>query len=125
MEGKKYENFFEASNFCNSYTKIFGTSFIKISRNDRGKYFATSSFSDIFRLLIGITYSIFLFLDVKKKTTQNFDLNRSIIFEIITVANSMVESIHPAFVMVICYHFKFDFFIIRKNIDWIDQKVNF
>jgi phosphatidylglycerophosphatase A len=123
MKEASCENIFEASSRCSIIAKFLGGNFVTVKRDNYGKYFAYTSIYDVFRVLFGIIFGIFLLREVAKTTAEK-DENRSIIFEIIISINSQIEAIQPTLVMIITYHFRFLYFWIKNELLWIDQNVS-
>lgn len=115
-------NVFEASKFCDYFSNFFELKFVTIEKDKKNNYFATTSITDVIRLIMGISYCIWILFDISKTP---FDINssRSMIFELLIYINSRVQGIHPILVMLQAFNHRFDYYQIKRDTQWIDEKV--
>ena len=116
------KNVFEASKFCDIFSNFIGHKFVAIDKDKKNNYFAKTTIADILRVIVGISYCIWLILDVSK-TPFDTESSRSMIFELMIYINSRVQVIHPVLVMLLTFYNRKDYYQIKKDTQWIDEKV--
>jgi hypothetical protein len=117
------KNFFDTYKFCDVLAKVFGVQFTTIKRDKLGKYFTKTSNFDILRGLIGILLGIWITKYILE-ITMEVNSGRSIIFEIMTVANGKFQGDHGFLVLILFLILHKHYFKILYNIYEIDGKVS-
>lgn len=118
----KPNNFFSSFIFCDLLAKLIGAQFLTIQKNKHGSYFAITSIFDVLRVLIALalgTWMAKFILDIKMEVNSG----RSIIFEIMTVANGKFQGSHSFIIALLFLFLRNEYFKIIKNIHDIDVKV--
>lgn len=115
-------NVFETSKFCDIFSNFIGHKFVTIEKNKNNYYFAKTTITDVLRVIIGISYCIWQFMNVLK-TPFDTESRRSMIFELMIYINARVQVIHPVLVMLQTFYNRNDYYQIKKDTQWIDEKV--
>ncbi|KAG5685016.1 hypothetical protein PVAND_014219 [Polypedilum vanderplanki] len=116
---RKAKNIFESSKYCYIALKITNLLFITVKQDEIGKYYAETTKFDLLRFICGILVGIWYIFD--NSGSKLGDSQRAIIFEIALFLCSKYEYVMPFCVMTGTFYYRFEYFKIIKNLNWIDQ----
>lgn len=123
MKATPIKTIFEANRLCSIFAKTVCVEFVTICKNRKQSYEAHTTFLDVSRLIIGLSFFVWLLFDISKFTFQE-NSGRSILFEMQIVLISRIETIFPAIIIINAFVYRFHFFKYLKNIHFIDERVS-
>jgi hypothetical protein len=118
----KAKNVFESSKFCYVFCKLSNLLFITIKQDARGEYYAVTTRLDKIRFICGILIGIWNYIDNNTKT-EAVESNRTIIFGIAMFIYTKYQLFIPLIVTFENFFYRYEYFNIVKNLQWIDRKV--
>jgi hypothetical protein len=121
MKALRPENIFDATKFCDFFSKVLFNNFVTIFEDKRGRFYASTTVFDVLRLIIGLSYFIWLYFDVTKIELE--ENSRSMVVELTIWANTRFQVIHPIAVILLGFFQREIYFSIKSNIKWVDDKV--
>ena len=117
----KAQNIFDANKINFYIGKLISFHFVSWTVTKRGFCEAFTSKWDFCRFLLAMFFCLWVAGDAMNSNL--IKTSRSLVFDIGTYFNAVVEAVHPCISILQIYFFRAEYLKILQNIYWIDNKV--
>lgn len=115
----KAQNIFDANKICFYFGKLISFHFV----TKRGFCECTTSKVDFCKFVLSMTFCLWVAYDTAM--SDLVQTSRSLVFDIGTYFNALVEAFHPCISIFQIFLFRDEYLRILQNINWIDKKVKY